>query len=77
MPRMIRLSFLISAAIGGLAGVLIAPVTTMDFQAGFLLAMKGLTGAIIGGLELSQELSPGRFSWGSSSRLAPCLSRHS
>jgi len=48
---MIRLSFLLSAAIGGLAGVLIAPITAMDFQAGFLLAMKGLTGAIIGGLE--------------------------
>jgi len=51
VPKMIRLSFLISAAIGGLAGVLITPVTTMDFQAGFLLAMKGLTGAIIGGLD--------------------------
>jgi branched-chain amino acid transport system permease protein len=51
VPKMVRLSFLLSAAIGGLAGVLITPVTTMDFQAGFLLAMKGLTGAIIGGLE--------------------------
>ena len=49
--KMVRLSFLLSAVIGGLAGVLITPVTTMDFQAGFLLAMKGLTGAIIGGLE--------------------------
>ena len=51
VARMVRISFLLSAAIGGLAGVLIAPVTTMDFQGGFLLAMKGLTGAIIGGLE--------------------------
>jgi branched-chain amino acid transport system permease protein len=51
VPKMVRISFLLSAAIGGLAGVLITPVTTMDFQAGFLLAMKGLTGAIIGGLE--------------------------
>lgn len=48
---MVLLSFLLSAAIGGMAGVLIAPITAMDFQAGFLLAMKGLTGAIIGGLE--------------------------
>jgi branched-chain amino acid transport system permease protein len=47
---MIMLSFGISAAIGGLAGVLIAPITAMDFQSGFLLAMKGLTGAIVGGL---------------------------
>lgn len=51
VSAMIMLSFLISAAIGGVAGVLIAPITSMDFQAGFLLAMKGLTGAIIGGLE--------------------------
>jgi branched-chain amino acid transport system permease protein len=51
VPKMVRISFLLSAAIGGLAGVLITPITTMDFQAGFLLAMKGLTGAIIGGLE--------------------------
>jgi branched-chain amino acid transport system permease protein len=47
---MIMLSFGLSAAIGGLAGVLIAPITAMDFQSGFLLAMKGLTGAIVGGL---------------------------
>jgi branched-chain amino acid transport system permease protein len=51
VSAMVLLSFLISAGIGGLAGVLIAPITGMDFQAGFLLAMKGLTGAIIGGLE--------------------------
>ncbi len=36
---------------GRLAGVLVTPITSMDFQSGFLLAMKGLTGAIVGGLE--------------------------
>jgi branched-chain amino acid transport system permease protein len=51
VPKMVRISFLLSAAIGGLAGVLITPVTTMDFHAGVLRARKGLTGAIIGGLE--------------------------
>jgi len=45
------LSYLLAAAIGGLAGVLIAPITGIDFQLGLLLAMKGLTAAIIGGLE--------------------------
>jgi branched-chain amino acid transport system permease protein len=50
VSTMVMLSFGISAAIGGLAGVLIAPITAMDFQSGFLLAMKGLTGAIVGGL---------------------------
>jgi branched-chain amino acid transport system permease protein len=51
VSSMIMLSFGLSAAIGGLAGVLISPITAMDFQSGFLLAMKGLTGAIIGGLD--------------------------
>jgi branched-chain amino acid transport system permease protein len=44
-------SFALSAALGGLAGVLVTPVTAMEFQFGFGLAMKGLTGALIGGLE--------------------------
>jgi branched-chain amino acid transport system permease protein len=47
----VLVSYLISAALGALAGVLITPITAMDYQAGFLLAMKGLTGAIIGGLQ--------------------------
>jgi branched-chain amino acid transport system permease protein len=47
----VLVSYVISAAIGAIAGVLITPITAMDYQAGFLLAMKGLTGAIIGGLQ--------------------------
>lgn len=45
------LSYLLAAGTGGLAGVLIAPITGIDFQTGLLLALKGLTAAIIGGLE--------------------------
>ena len=45
--------------------MLITPVTTMDFQAGFLLAMKGLTGAIIGGLERVSGQWPALFYWDS------------
>jgi branched-chain amino acid transport system permease protein len=48
---MTMLSFALSASIGAMAGILITPMTGMDFQMGFVLAMKGLTGAIIGGLD--------------------------
>ena len=36
---------------GGVAGVLISPIAAIDFQAGLLLTIKGLTAAIIGGLD--------------------------
>jgi len=45
------LSYALAAAIGGLAGVVIAPIAGIDFQAGLLLTIKGLTAAVIGGLE--------------------------
>lgn len=51
VSTMILISFAISAAIGAVAGVLITPITAMEFNGGFALAMKGLTGAIIGGLD--------------------------
>jgi branched-chain amino acid transport system permease protein len=45
-----RLTFALAAAIGALSGVLIAPITTIYYDSGFLLALKGFVGAIIGGL---------------------------
>ncbi len=51
VSTMVLLSFAISAGIGAMAGVLITPITAMEFNGGFGLAMKGLTGAIIGGLD--------------------------
>ncbi|MSQ27736.1 MAG: branched-chain amino acid ABC transporter permease [Dehalococcoidia bacterium] len=51
VSTMVLISFAISAGIGALAGVLITPITAMEFNGGFALAMKGLTGAIIGGLD--------------------------
>lgn len=47
----IVLSYALAAGIGGLAGVVIAPIAGVDFQMGLLLAIKGLTAAVIGGLE--------------------------
>ncbi|MES2260914.1 MAG: branched-chain amino acid ABC transporter permease [Pseudomonadota bacterium] len=45
-----RLAFLMASAIGALCGILIAPLTTMYYDSGFLMALKGFVGAIIGGL---------------------------
>ncbi|TRZ97572.1 MAG: branched-chain amino acid ABC transporter permease [Rhodocyclaceae bacterium] len=45
-----KLSFLLAALIGTLSGVLIAPITTIYYDTGFLVGLKGFVGAIVGGL---------------------------
>ena len=45
-----RLAFTLAAALGALCGVLIAPLTTVYYDSGFLIGLKGFVGAIIGGL---------------------------
>ncbi len=48
--RMIQASFALSAALSGLAGVVISPITFASHDGGTVLALKGFCGAIIGGL---------------------------
>jgi branched-chain amino acid transport system permease protein len=45
-----KLTFLLAAFIGALSGVLIAPITTIYYDTGFLIGLKGFVAAIIGGL---------------------------
>jgi branched-chain amino acid transport system permease protein len=45
-----KLSFLLCALIGAFSGILIAPITTIYYDTGFLIGLKGFVGAIIGGL---------------------------
>jgi branched-chain amino acid transport system permease protein len=45
-----KLTFLLAAAIGALSGILIAPITTIYYDTGFLVGLKGFVGAIVGGL---------------------------
>lgn len=45
-----RLAFLLAGLIGAFSGVLIGPITTMYYDSGFLIGLKGFVGAIIGGL---------------------------
>jgi len=45
-----KLTFFLCALIGAFSGVLIAPITTVYYDTGFLIGLKGFVGAIIGGL---------------------------
>lgn len=44
------ITFTLAAAIGAVSGILIAPITTIYYDSGFLIGLKGFVGAIIGGL---------------------------
>ena len=44
------LAFLLAAAIGGLAGLLIAPISPISYDSGFLTGLKGFIAAVLGGL---------------------------
>jgi branched-chain amino acid transport system permease protein len=50
VQRMVLLSFLISAALGSLAGVIIAPLTMTSYDVGIMLGLKGFCAAIMGGM---------------------------
>ncbi len=52
------LTFTLAAAIGALSGMLIAPVTTIYYDTGFLIGLKGFVAAIFGGL-VSYPLAAG------------------
>jgi branched-chain amino acid transport system permease protein len=43
-------TFALAAVIGCLSGVLIGPITTIYYDSGFLIGLKGFVGAIVGGL---------------------------
>ena len=45
-----KLSFGLAAFIGALSGLLIGPTTTMFYDSGFLIGLKGFVAAIFGGL---------------------------
>jgi branched-chain amino acid transport system permease protein len=42
-------SFALAGALGGLAGVLVTPITTLSYDVGVLLGLKGFAAAILGG----------------------------
>jgi branched-chain amino acid transport system permease protein len=48
--NMVTISFMLSAAIGALAGCVVSPITQTQYDCGTSLAIKGFTVAILGGL---------------------------
>jgi branched-chain amino acid transport system permease protein len=48
--RMVLLSFVLSAAIGAVAGAVITPISLMEYDRGALLGLKGFGAAVLGGL---------------------------
>jgi branched-chain amino acid transport system permease protein len=45
-----KATFALAAFIGAVSGILIAPITTLYYDSGFIISLKGFVGAIIGGL---------------------------
>ena len=45
-----KLSFALAALVGTFSGLLVSPITTVYYDTGFLVGLKGFVGAIIGGL---------------------------
>jgi branched-chain amino acid transport system permease protein len=45
-----RNAFLLAAAIGALSGILISPITTIYYDTGLMIGLKGFVGAILGGM---------------------------
>lgn len=44
------IAFAMAAAIGAVSGILVGPVTTVYYDTGFMIGLKGLVAAVLGGL---------------------------
>ncbi|MCL2345814.1 MAG: branched-chain amino acid ABC transporter permease [Desulfobulbus sp.] len=45
-----RLAFTLAAALGALSGILVGPITTLNYASGFHIGLRGFISAIVGGL---------------------------
>ena len=50
VQRMVLFSFMISALVGAIGGVILTPLTMTSFDVGILLGLKGFAACILGGL---------------------------
>ena len=50
VKRMVLFSFIISSAMGAVAGIIVAPLTMTAYDVGIMLGLKGFCAAIIGGM---------------------------
>ncbi|MCA0401956.1 MAG: branched-chain amino acid ABC transporter permease [Proteobacteria bacterium] len=61
VERIVIIAFVISSALAGLAGILIAPVTTASVFIGLGVALKAFSAAIVGGLTNPRGCMAGGF----------------
>jgi len=47
--RMILLAFALSGTLGAIAGIIIVPITTLSYDIGVMLGLKGFAAAVLGG----------------------------
>lgn len=45
-----RMTFVMAALLGVVSGILISPITTVYYDSGFLMSLKGFVGSVLGGL---------------------------
>jgi len=50
VQRMVLFSFMISALVGAVGGVILAPITMTSYDVGIMLGLKGFAACILGGL---------------------------
>ncbi len=50
VPRMVLMSFMISAFVGAVGGAILAPITLTAYDVGVILGLKGFAACILGGL---------------------------
>jgi len=48
--RIVTVSFILAAGVGGVAGAIITPMTLMSYDSGAMLGFKGFSAAMLGGL---------------------------
>jgi len=70
VEKMILISFIISGALGAMGGIIITPITLIEFNSGTLLGLKGFCALIVGGIGSNRGALMGGFLLGISESLA-------
>src|SRR2546423_13768507 len=71
-----QIAFLLASVIGAISGILIVPITTLYYDTGFLIGLKGFIAAIIGGLVSYPLTAVAAPFVGPVEALSPVLARH-
>jgi len=62
--HVVRLSFVLSAMLTGVAGILVAPITTADANMGLILGIKGFVAVVLGGMGSARGAAAGGMAIG-------------